>query len=116
MSRQGLDISVSEEDGVTTIALSGAVDAVAAEQLKAQVLPLCDRPRPRLLLDCSGLTYVSSLCMGQFTLYHRRCQANGGGFALYGVDGRIYQIMKLIHLDDLISICASREDALAAMG
>lgn len=116
MASHGLDIKVTRADEIAYVSISGAVDPQSAEKLKSQLMPLCAEPHPRIILDCSGLTYINSLCMGQMTAYHKTCEANGGRFALCGVESRILEVMKLIHLDELVTICASRSEAMAAVG
>lgn len=116
MSKSALQIKVTEQEGIVTVLLSGPVDAAGSEQVKAKVLPLCDRPQPKVLLDCRGMSYINSLSMGQLTTYHRTCEKNGGRFVVYGLDDKILEIMKLIHLDDLVTIAGSRDEAIASLG
>jgi anti-anti-sigma factor len=114
--KQGVDIQVGEEDGVTTISVSGAIDTASAEQLKARVAPLCAQSGSRVLLDFSGLTYINSLCMGQLSAFAKNSKANGGSLIIYGVEKKILEIMRLLHLHELVSICDSRDEALQQMG
>jgi anti-anti-sigma factor len=114
--KQGVDIKVQRDGDVVEVQLAGAVDAVAAEKLKAQLNPLCEEPGVKVLVDCGGLTYINSLCMGQLSAFSKKCKAGGGAFALYAVEKRILDVMRLIHLHELMPIRATREDALIAVG
>ena len=114
--RQSLEIKVSQEDSVSKVILMGAIDTVSVEQLKSEVLPLCEKPEPRIIMDCTRLSYVNSMCMGQFSFFAQRAEASGGKLVLFGLDASILEVMRLIHLHEVLPICETRDEALKRVG
>ncbi len=114
--KMSLEIKIDRLDNAIDVKLVGAVDASAADKLKAEVLPLCEQPEARVILDFSDLSYINSMCMGQLNVFSRRCKEQGGAFAIYEVAPNILEVMKLIHLPELVSVCSSRDEALLKVG
>ena len=114
--KQGLDILEVEEGDVRIVSLSGAVDSSSAMILRSKVGPMCMEQGARIVLDCSGLTYLNSMCMGQFAAFDKSCTQCGGKLVLCGLEGTILDVMKLLKLDKILTLCDSQEDALVAVG
>lgn len=112
----GLEISETEQDGVTIITLSGAVDTSSAHLLKTRVGPLCRQQGSRILLDCASLSYLNSMCMGQFAAFQKTCIQSGGKIVLCNLESTILDVMKLLTLDKVLTLCATRDEGLMMLG
>lgn len=110
-----MEPSLHERDGVTVIALHGAIDVGRALELREVVAgPVAERGR-KLLLDLSDVTLVDSSGVGLFVTAHRRAEESGASFALAGLAGPVGRVFALTRTDKLLRIYDTVDEGLAAL-
>jgi anti-anti-sigma factor len=87
--------------GVTVIALRGRLDANTAEAVRAQLLDVA-AASDRLVLDVTGLDYVSSGGLRVLLLLARTLQQSGGGFALCGARPVVTDVLCMTGLQTIL--------------
>jgi len=92
-----LDIAV-RPGGV--VGLTGRMDAAESERTLRTLAPL---PGP-LVLDCTGLEYISSAGLGVIVQLYRRLVTNGQTLTIVGVQPRIRNVFMYAGLLDLLRI------------
>ena len=70
----------------------------------------------RLAVDLTGVGLLSSAGLGGFITLHKACNSGGGKLVLFGVQSQILDVLKLTHLDKLLSIADSRDAAIKKAG
>lgn len=115
MSRQGLEIRRRKDGDVLILHLAGAMDSASVGTLRSALAPLIEAQGARVLLDCTDLSYVNSMAMGQFAALNRACEASGGRMAVSSVYPSIMEVMKLLKLDKMLAIYSTQAEALAAL-
>ena len=66
---------------------------------------------PLTILDLTGVPYMDSAGMGVVVNCHVHCQSRGGRLIATGVSKRILDIFKVTHVDKVIAMAPSIEEA-----
>ena len=74
-------IDVEEQGDVDILRLNGSLDAYSFPRLETTLNQLRDSKRHRVILDCSGLEYISSAALGALIGFARRSRENKGAEA-----------------------------------
>ncbi|HEY8048214.1 MAG TPA: STAS domain-containing protein [Ramlibacter sp.] len=86
------------------VLISGRLDAAQAAVAQA----FLDRTSGRVVLDCSGLDYISSAGLGMLLKTQKRLVAGGGGVRLTRVTPHIRDIFQYSGLDKIFEIEAAQ--------
>jgi anti-sigma B factor antagonist len=70
----------------------------------------------RVALDLGQVGLLSSAGLGGLITLHKACAAKGGRLVVFGVQDQILSLLKLTHLDKLLTIAPSREAAVEKAG
>jgi anti-sigma B factor antagonist len=87
-----LDIRVKHVEQITLVEVTGEIDGKTAPQAQAQILPLLE-PGCKMLLDMSGVDYMSSAGLRLMLSMHRQATANKGQLVLVGLSEDIKDTM-----------------------
>ncbi len=90
------------------------LDTVSAPQFDADVASLLSQPHKRILLDMSGVTYISSAGLRSVLQLVKHTGRSGGRLALAGVTPQIQEILEISGFNPLMDIYPDRESALTA--
>ncbi len=96
-------VEMSVRDGTTVIGLTGELDGRSGPGAQRRLMELLPEDG-RVLLDMSGVTYLSSAGLRVLLLLHR---AAGGRVALAGVPPEIETVMAATGLLDLFPVAGS---------
>ena len=66
---------------------------------------------PLTILDLTGVPYMDSAGMGVVVNGHVHCQSRGGKFVAVGVSARILELFKMTHVDKVIAMAATVDEA-----
>lgn len=102
-----MNINVEIVDGVTVITLSGALDSASAPELQNIVLPLCE-PDCRIMIDMSGVNYLSSAGLRSLLTMYRRITDSDGRVVLAGLADRVKDVMDITGFLNFFTVCADR--------
>ena len=85
------------------LVISGRLDAAQAAAAQAAL----DRTNGRVVLDCSGLEYISSAGLGVLLKTQKRLMAGGGQLRLTRVNRHIRDIFNYSGFDKILEIDAA---------
>ncbi|HPF99679.1 MAG TPA: STAS domain-containing protein [Kiritimatiellia bacterium] len=105
-------IDVEEQGDVDILRLNGSLDAYSFPRLETTLNQLRDSKRHRVILDCSGLEYISSAALGALIGFARRSRENKGDLKMAGMTPRIYNIVELLGFHKILEICDSIDAAM----
>jgi len=91
-------------DGVPVFRLSGRLDVLTAPLLEERIRPLAEGETPYAVLDCSGLSYVSSAGIRVFLTSLRLLKGKGGGIVFSTLSPSVRELFHLSGLADVFSI------------
>ncbi len=108
------ELARGEPGGAIVLEPAGRLDALAAPQLEQALAQALGAGQPRLLVDFSAATYISSSCLRVLLLGARRARAAGGDLMLCCLPARIQRVLALAGFDQIFELWSTREAALQA--
>lgn len=99
-------------NGVDVVRLKGSFDSQCVEAVDLAVLPLCAQGQ-RLVVDCSELSAVNSVCLSFLRRYSQECKARGGSVIFCSLPPAMEKIIRLLNLERTLPISPTLSDAIA---
>lgn len=110
-----MQIQQRVERGVTVIALTGRLDAPSAPEAQRTFSQALDGAHaPRILLDLSGVEYMSSGGIRALIGLLKSVERKGGVLKLCGMTPFVEEVFDVSNLSRLFDIHPTREQALTA--
>ena len=109
-----LEVTSYNRGPVLVVTLSGRVDSSGSKELEAQLLVLIDDEHKDLLLDCSGVAYISSAGLRIFLMAAKKIKSLSGRIRLGGLQEPVQDVFEISGFTKLFEIYASVEEALAS--
>ncbi len=111
-----MDIDVNEVGSVTIVAPRGDVDMAVADEMRARLTALVDRGRARLVLDLGAVMYIDSSGLGALVASMKHARAAGGDIRVCALESDVRALFEMTRLTKVMSVHATRRDAVAAWG
>ncbi len=109
-----MEINVRKVEEVTVVDLGGEIDANTAAVAQETILPLAANGG-KLLLEMTGVTYMSSAGLRLLLSTYRRVSATGGRVALVGLSDELKDTMSMTGFLDFFVTQPTVEQAIAAL-
>jgi stage II sporulation protein AA (anti-sigma F factor antagonist) len=100
--------------GVWLVRVEGEADFSTAPGLEDELQEPLRDGRPRLLMDLSALSYVSSAGLRVLLRARQQAAESGGWLRLFGLQHGVLKVLEEAELDTILPIFATREEAEAA--
>src|SRR5919197_929811 len=97
------------------VAVVGEVDLFTAPRLKAAINDAMEDGHIRIVVDLSETTFLDSTGIGILIGTFKRLRSRDGRLTLVNTHPHIAKTFDLTGLDQLFTICRTREEALAAL-
>ncbi len=111
-----IDLSMKEtENGTLVIRLKGRLDVDSNEYFLECVQGWIEEGYRNIVINCSGLGYVSSLGLGTLVRIRSRLAKDGGDIYLARVQSLIMDLLRLVSLDRMLKIYPRERDAIEAI-
>jgi anti-anti-sigma factor len=108
-----MEFGTREQDGRTVITVSGRLDSANAAEFDRRSQEVIGGGAHRLVLDLSGLEYVSSAGLRSVLTAAKQAQAAGGGLAIAGLRGVTKEVFSISGFDSILPTFADVDAALA---
>lgn len=108
-----MNLPTREQAGVLIVSVSGRIDHNASEEFTLALEPLlksCAQGHPALLLDFSGVEYISSAGLRVLMIASRRAKAQQGVFAIAALRPLVQEVFAISRFN-LIVPCYTSVDA-----
>jgi stage II sporulation protein AA (anti-sigma F factor antagonist) len=106
-----------EKDGrALVIAPEGRVDSASSGELERLVVSRIDAGEKRLVMDLSGVEYISSAGLRVLLMAAKRLKEPPAGLVLCGLGPSVRTVLELAGFLPLFAVEAGREQALARLG
>ena len=100
---------------VAILVVGGEVDFEVSPQLKARLMRAIKGGSRHLILDLSDVTFIDSTAIGVLAgTVEKLDEVGGGSLSVVSHHEKVVQIFEITGLDNLVTIHASRDEALAA--
>jgi anti-sigma B factor antagonist len=110
-----MEINVKASGQVTVVELAGDIDSNTAPQAQERILPLL-QPAVKILLDMSGVEYMSSAGLRMLLSMYRQVSRQNGGIVLVGLAEGIKDTMSVTGFLNFFTIRDTVDDGLKALG
>jgi len=100
---------------LSILVVGGEVDYEVSPQLKAHMMRAIKAGAKRVVLDLSDVTFIDSTAIGVIAGAVEKLDEAGGSLAIVSTHEKVVQIFEITGLDSVITLHASREEALAAL-
>jgi anti-sigma B factor antagonist len=107
-----LNIDKHIENDSWILILTGEIDASNSVELDAAISQVVQDGAKVILVDCSGLEYISSAGLGVFMSYLDDFEENNVRMVIYALKEKVFQVFHILGLDQLITIKHTKEEAL----
>jgi anti-sigma B factor antagonist len=104
-------VARAQEGNVSVLALTGYLDAYTAPQFEKAIQEDYDAGRIRIVVDCTGLTYISSAGLGVFMSFIEDIHEAGGDIKICCVVPNVFQVFEILGFPELFEILPTRADA-----
>lgn len=99
-----MEIAKKEEKGLMVISVSGRLDTLTAQDFEKQCLGWLAEEKKNLVLDFSGLEYVSSAGLRCVLVVGKKAKANGNGLSLCGLTGLVQEVFSMSGFDSFFPV------------
>ena len=82
-----------------------------APTLKSELLLISGKGEKNIILDLCNCKYCDASGLTAVLAGNRLCHTSGGVFALSGLSGSFKRLISTAHLDTILSIASSNQDA-----
>lgn len=101
----------SREGDISVLSLLGYLDAHTAPQFEKAIQEEYDGGRFRIVVNCAGLTYISSAGLGVFMSFIEDVRAANGDIKICSVTDTVYQVFEILGFPSLFDILADQPGA-----
>jgi anti-anti-sigma factor len=115
VSRDVLKVGVESDGEFLVASLVGALDEGSQHQAESMILPLLATDRKHLLLEASGLTFVSSAGLRVIISAVKVLKPRGGSVSVCAPQPTVEQLLRIAGLTALIRIHPSVDAARSAL-
>lgn len=114
MPVHGIVVSVAPakgEDEPSTLKVSGYLDTTTAGELETALYGLLRKGHYKVIVDLSGVTYISSAGWGIFIGEIKEIRNHGGDLKLAGMVGDVHEVFQLLEFQSILEAYPSPEEA-----
>jgi anti-sigma B factor antagonist len=105
-----VEIEIVKEQKAHIIIVKGEIDASSSIDLDNAIQQTAELTHS-ILVDMSGLEYISSAGLGVFISYLEDLKIKGVGLALFALRPNVYEVFQILGLQNLIHIAQTKEEA-----
>lgn len=118
MNDESEDIRIEETRGASVVTLGGKIlDPFYIEWLSERLQDLASsQPSPKIVLDFSEVSHLSSSALGMLTTLHQATAAADGKLVLCSIQPAIAEIFKITRLDEVLTIEPDLDQAIRVVG
>jgi len=95
-----------------SLQLVGYLDTYNSKPFQDYVNDIINKGHHNVIMDCSGLTYVSSTGIGSFTAFNRALLPKKGNLVLVNLIPKVFEVFKLLGFLNFFKIFPSVEGAI----
>jgi anti-sigma B factor antagonist len=117
MSVDGIVVSVmagSRENGVSVLKVSGYLDTTTSSELETALYALLKKDESKIVIDLSGVNYISSAGWGIFIGEIKEIRHKGGDLKLAGMVGDVFEVFQLLEFNSILEAYDTPDEAIEA--
>lgn len=109
-----MDIEISSQQEITIIKLTGELHRQTAPGIQEKITPLAT-PHCKILLDMSGVTYMSSAGLRLLLLFYRKIEGGQGKIVITGLQELVRDTMSITGFLEFFTAYDTIEEGINAL-
>jgi anti-sigma B factor antagonist len=101
---QIMNVTVTELNGYTVVSVEGRIDTTNANEFEKSMMQVIDSGKSKIILNCSGLDYISSSGLRIFLIVLKKMNAIQGRFKLSNMQPGIKEIFDISGFSSIFPI------------
>ena len=106
--------ALESNQDVTVMELVGHLDSITSSQVERALNALLDQKKFKLVVDLTGVNYISSAGWGIFIGILKEVRLHQGDLKLSGVNDDVREVFKLLEIDFYLPLFKTTGEAVAA--
>lgn len=106
-----MNVSVTNAAGYSVVSVYGRVDTTNADEFEKLVMEVVNTGVSKIILECSGLNYMSSSGLRVFLIIHKKMMASKGQLVLCALQPGIAEIFDISGFTSIFSIFPDLDSA-----
>jgi anti-anti-sigma factor len=114
-----MQLTVSAQRGAVVVAPAGRIDHASAEAFAAALKPHLDRCKAgadALIVDMSGVDYISSVGLRALMVAAKQAEAQAGRIAVAALSPMVREVFEISRFDMVFRVYGRLDEALAGEG
>lgn len=99
-----MNININDENGSMVVSLQGRLDTAAAAEVVNDFKTLQDNAEKEIILDCTGLDYISSSGLRLFISLRKVSSAKGGKVIIQHINDNVRNVFTMTGFYRLFTI------------
>ena len=99
-----MEVKTNKQDDVTTIRLIVRMDTPAAQEVGKELTPLQETANGTIILDCEGLSYISSSGLRIFLSLRKAAAVKGGKVIVRNINDSIRNVFMMTGFLNLFEV------------
>jgi anti-sigma B factor antagonist len=111
---RGIDVIVEEagpQGAIAVVRVTGYVDTTTSHELEKKINSILERRIYNIVVDLSGVDYLSSAGWGIFIGEIREMREQGGDLKLSGMSPDVYEVFELLEFQNILEAYKTAEEA-----
>ncbi|GAB4510351.1 MAG: STAS domain-containing protein [Anaerolineae bacterium] len=109
-----VEISVSGLDNATLVEVQGRIDSMNANQFGEGLAAPIEDGQVNIVLDLSGVEYMSSAGLREIVGSLKKAKRNGGDIRIAQPSDRVREVLELAGLDTIVQIFNTQLEAVGS--
>jgi len=110
-----MDLSHRQENGIDIFNVSGRVDLSGVAEFQNRLMRAIEGGARKIVMDLSGVLYISSSGLGVFALALKQLQPLGGEMVFAGANSHIRHILQIVGFEKLFRSFPDAREAVMAL-
>lgn len=98
-----MKLNIKDQGEQLLAKLEGRLDTAASTQFAADMMPLLDNAHKTIILDCTGLEFISSSGLRHLLALRKATIASGGNVVIRNVNENVKQVFSITGFYSLFS-------------
>lgn len=109
-----VDVNVSDLENATLVEVMGRIDSMTANQFGEGICSPIDAGYVNIVLDLSGVEYMSSAGLREIVTALKKAKRAGGDIRIAQPSDRVLEVLEMAGLDTIVQIFPTQVEALGS--
>lgn len=94
------------------LTVEGRLDTTQSDAFEKEIMQILDQDEKKIILDCSGLNYISSSGLRIFLIIQKKMMGTGGQFSISNLQPEIMEVFDMSGFSMIFTIHPDLETAM----